>query len=113
MADLLLRGARPWGSDGPADVLIRDGAIARIAPGIEADAEVLDIGGLLLLPGLIDAHCHLDKTLYGGPWVPHSAGDALEDRIGNDRRRRGELGIPSLDRITALLEAMVAAGTSH
>jgi cytosine deaminase len=45
--------------------------------------------------------------------VPHSAGDALEERIANDRRRRGELGVPSVDRIAALLERMVAAGTSH
>src|SRR5215203_3090618 len=114
MRDLLLRGGRPWGFDGPADVLVRAGAIERIEPGIgSGDAEVLDVAGRLVLPGLVDAHCHLDKTLYGGPWVPHSAGDALEDRIGNDRRRRGELGIPDVDRITALLEAMVAAGTSH
>ena len=67
-----------------------------------------------MLPGLVDAHCHLDKTLYGGPWVPHSCClSALEDRIANDRRRRGELGIPSVDRIVALLERMVVSGTSY
>ena len=114
MSALLLRGARPWGFDSPADVLVRAGAIERIEPGIDpGDAEVLDVAGRLVLPGLVEAHCHLDKTLYGGPWVPHSAGDALEDRIANDRRRRGELGIPSVDRIVALLERMVAFGTSH
>ena len=114
MSDLLLRGGRPWGCDTPADVLVRAGAIERIEPGIgPVDAEVLDVAGRLVLPGLVDAHCHLDKTLYGGPWLPHSAGDALEDRIANDRRRRGELGIPSVDRIVALLERMVASGTSH
>ena len=114
MSDLLLRGARPWGFDTPADVLVRACVIERIEPGIDpGDAEVLDVAGRLVLPGLVDAHCHLDKTLYGGPWVPHSAGDALEDRIANDRRRRGELGIPSVDRIVALLERMVASGTSH
>jgi cytosine deaminase len=114
MSDLLLSGGRPWSLDGPADILVRDAAIERIAPGIAAgDADVIDVSGRLVLPGLVDAHCHLDKTLFGGPWVPHSAGDALEDRIANDRRRRGELGIPSVDRIVALLERMVTAGTSH
>jgi cytosine/creatinine deaminase len=114
MSDLLLRGGRPWGLDGPADVVVRGGLIERIEPGVAVEGvEVLDVSGRLVLPGLIDAHCHLDKTLCGGPWVSHSAGDALEDRIANDRRRRGELGIPSVDRIMALLERMVAAGTSH
>jgi cytosine deaminase len=114
MSDLLLRGGRPWGLDSPADILVRDGAIERIEPTVAADGvEVIDVSGRIVLPGLVDAHCHLDKTLYGGPWVPHSAGDALEDRIANDRRRRRELGIPSVDRIVALLERMVRAGTSH
>ena len=111
MTDLLLRGGRPWGFEGPADVLVRDGLIDRIEPGLEADAEVLEVSGIVL-PGLIDAHCHLDKTLWG-EWVPHSAQDTLEDRIGNDRRRRGELGIPSEERIVALLETMIAHGTTH
>jgi cytosine deaminase len=114
VSDLLLRGGRPWGFDGPADVLVRDGVIERVEPDVTVEeVEVLDVSGRLVLPGLVDAHCHLDKTLYGGPWVPHSAGDALEDRIANDRRRRGELGIPSVDRIAALLERMVLAGTSY
>ena len=97
----------------PADVLVRDGKIDRIGAAIEApDADVIDVSGRLLLPGLIDAHTHLDKTLCGGPWVPHSAGDALADRIANERRRRFELGLPSADYATALLERMVVAGTS-
>ncbi len=111
MTDLLLRGGRPWGFDGPADVLVRDALIDRIEPGLQADAEVLEVDGIVL-PGLVDAHCHLDKTLWG-EWVPHSAADTLEDRIGNDRRRRGELGIPSEERIVALLETMLAHGTTH
>ena len=114
MSDVLLRGGRPWGRDEPADVLVRDGAIAEIGPGVEASGvEVVDVGDRLLLPGLVEAHCHLDKTLYGGPWVPHSAGDALADRIANDRLRRRELGIPNPDHIVALLEQMMAAGTTY
>jgi cytosine/creatinine deaminase len=111
---VLLRGCRLWGRDDPADVLVRDGAIAEIGRGVDApDADAVDIAGRLVLPGLVDAHCHLDKTLWGGPWVPHSAGDALADRIANDRLRRRELGIPNPDRIASLLERMVTAGTTY
>jgi cytosine deaminase len=114
MPDVLLRGCRLWGREEPTDVLVRDGAIAAIAPRVDApDADAVDVAGRLVLPGLVEAHCHLDKTLWGGPWVPHSAGDALADRIANDKRRRGELGIPDPDRIAALLERMVTAGTTH
>ena len=52
MPDLLLRGGRPWGFETPADVLVRDGAIERIEPGIAAaDAEAIDVPGRLVLPG--------------------------------------------------------------
>ena len=114
MSDVVLRGCRPWGRDEAVDLLIRDGRIAEVRSGVDArGAEEVDVADRLVLPGLVEAHCHLDKTLFGGPWVPHSAGDALADRIANDRRRRRELGIPDPDRIAALLEQMVACGTTH
>ncbi|HEX2356700.1 MAG TPA: amidohydrolase family protein [Micromonosporaceae bacterium] len=114
MTDLLLRGGRPWGRDAEADILVRDGVIERIGPNIDGrGAQPIDLAGRLVLPGLVDAHCHLDKTLYGRAWVPHSAGDALADRIATDRRRRAELGLPSVDNIVALLEQMVGAGTAY
>jgi cytosine deaminase len=114
VADLLLRGGRPWGLDGFADVLIRGGAIDQLGPGLDpGPADVIDVAGKLVLPGLVDAHCHLDKTLFGAAWEPHSAGDSLAERIANDRRRRGELGLPDVASMTALLGRMVASGTAH
>jgi cytosine deaminase len=114
MTDLLLRGGVPWGADTAADILVSGGTITRIGPGDDPrDAEVLGIEGRLVLPGLVEAHAHLDKTFYGGPWVPHTAGEALADRFANDRSRRGQLGLPNPDHGTALLERMVAAGTSY
>jgi cytosine/creatinine deaminase len=114
MPDLLLRGGSPWGHPPGSDVLVRGGVIDRIEPGIDApDAVAFDVSGQLVLPGLVDAHTHLDKTLCGGPWVPHSARDELADRIANERRRRGELGLPNADYATELLQRMVAAGTSY
>ncbi|WP_336206299.1 amidohydrolase [Nonomuraea sp. LPB2021202275-12-8] len=111
MTDVLLRGGRPWGRDAPADILVRDGRIAPAGPA--PGAQVIDLAGQIVLPGLVEAHCHLDKTLYGGPWTPHSADDTLGGRIGNDLARRAELGVPSVERIGTLLRRMISCGTTH
>jgi dihydroorotase len=60
----LLKGGRvvdPAGDlDRVQDVLIRDGKIARVAPGIPADnVPVLDLAGKVVAPGFIDMHVHL------------------------------------------------------
>ena len=65
MRPLLLRGARvidpSRGTDGVADVYITGGKIEavgrNIAPG--DDAEVIDVAGKVIAPGLIDLHVHL------------------------------------------------------
>ena len=64
MMDLILRDARAFGLDRaePASIGIADGKIAAIAPALEADAPVLDLGGRLVAPGLVETHIHLDKT---------------------------------------------------
>jgi cytosine/adenosine deaminase-related metal-dependent hydrolase len=56
-----------------ASVLVRDGKIAAILPAdapAPAGTSVRDAAGMLLLPSFRDMHIHLDKTFYGGPWVP-------------------------------------------
>src|SRR5207302_4473141 len=58
---MLIRGGRGVTSGGEqdADVLIADGRIAQVRPGIDADEEVIDATGLLVLPGVVDPHTHL------------------------------------------------------
>src|ERR671920_2519617 len=60
-ADLLIRGARPYGEGDPVDVLVRDGVVAEIGLGLAGpeSGETLDADGLVLLPGLVDLHTHL------------------------------------------------------
>ena len=114
---LLLRDVRPFG--GPSrDLLAVDGRIARVGERLEAPegAAVVDGRGHLAVPGLVDAHAHLDKTLWGLPWRPHSAGAGLAELIANEHCGRAELaarGITVAQRAASLLEAYVAAGTSH
>jgi cytosine deaminase len=115
VTELLVRGGRVLGSSAPVDVGIgTDGRIADVAPH-DANREantIVDATGCLVLPGLVEAHCHLDKTLFGRSWVPHSADDALADRISNDRNRRGELGLPDRESMEALVQAMSGFGTT-
>ena len=62
---LLLRGGRvvdpSQGIDDVLDVLLVDGTVARLGRGLEAPehAEVRNVGGLVVCPGLIDLHVHL------------------------------------------------------
>ena len=57
---LLLRGIRPYGAAAPVDLLIRDGMIAELGTRLDGTGvEVLDAGGLVALPGLVDLHTHL------------------------------------------------------
>lgn len=51
----------------PADVLIEDGRIAAIAPGLEVgDAELIDARGTLVVPGFVDTHRHTWQTAMRG-----------------------------------------------
>jgi cytosine/adenosine deaminase-related metal-dependent hydrolase len=113
-AELVVRGGRPRGAP-PADILVRDGRIAAIGETTTAssDAEVLDAAGCAVLPGFVDAHAHVDKTLWGLPWHSHRAGPTVADRIANERAVLGELGL-SVERQSALLvRHLIARGTTH
>jgi cytosine deaminase len=44
------------------DIGVRDGRIAALAADLHADALSIDAGGMLIVPGLIETHIHLDKT---------------------------------------------------
>lgn len=93
-ASLLLRNVRPYA--GPAvDMLIENGKITRIAAGIEAPAGVAveDGRGEIVIPGLVEAHIHLDKSLWGLPWYTNEVGPRLLDKIDNERDNKKRLNI--------------------
>src|SRR5438045_9679975 len=58
---MLIRGGRVVTATGErdADVLVRDGTIAEVRPGLAASEEVIDATGLLVLPGVVDPHTQL------------------------------------------------------
>ena len=58
-----------------------------------AGVPVLDGGGRIALPGLVEAHTHLDKSLLGLPWYRNEVGPRLIDKIENERKVRKTLPI--------------------
>ncbi len=91
--NLLVRNVRPHGKPA-ADILISGGIIAAIGPDLAAPGvPALDGAGRLALPGLVEAHTHLDKTLLGMPWYRNTVGPRLIDRIDNERAERKALPI--------------------
>jgi cytosine/adenosine deaminase-related metal-dependent hydrolase len=92
--DLWVRHVRPLGG-APADILISDGRITSIGevPPEADNVPVLDGAGRLALPGLVEAHTHLDKSLLGLPWYHNAVGPRLIDKIDNERAVRKSLPI--------------------
>src|ERR671922_1496891 len=81
MADLAIRGGRVVLHDGvrEVDILVLAGSIIRIvAPGEGDAAETIDAHGLVVLPGVVDAHVHVNepgRTEWEG-WVAATRGAA-------------------------------------
>ncbi|MDO9707253.1 amidohydrolase [Paracraurococcus lichenis] len=92
-------------------VLVRGERVAAILDAPVEEADVVDLGGHLLLPALTDFHLHLDKSLFGLPWMPHAAGPDRMSRIETDARVLP--GLPVEPRATAMLRRCIAAGTVH
>ena len=114
MADLLIRNVRPLGATA-ADVLVRDGRISVIGPNLALPSGTAeeDGAGALLLPGLIEGHTHLDKTVWGAPWYRNEVGPTRLDRIENERAWRSASGHDAAARSLALARDFLANGTTR
>ena len=116
MTTLDIRNAR--GLDGaPLDVRVENGRIAALAPSLPSapgsGIRLIDAGGALLLPGLVEAHTHLDKTVWGMPWYENACGSRLIERIDNERQWRAQSGHDAGAASLALARAFLAAGTTR
>ena len=112
--ELLIRNVRPLGA-GPVDVLVRDDRIAAVGARLDAapDTRVEDGAGALLLPGLVEGHTHLDKTMWGLDWYRNEVGPQLTDKIDNERIFRHESGHDAGAQSLALARAFLANGTTR
>lgn len=74
--ELLLRGGAVFDDEARTfragvDVLVREGRIVAVAPGLGANGEVVECEGRYIIPGLIDCHVHL--TSNGDPAAMNDA----------------------------------------
>ena len=116
MSNLLLKNVRPLGNDA-VDVLVSDGKIQQLASDIPNpdDVTILDGEGQLVLPGLVNAHAHIDKNLLGLPWRPNSVPEPrrIKDYVDNERRLRQELGLDTGKQSAIEVQKAIEAGTTH
>src|SRR5258708_23755639 len=75
MLDLLLKGARIAGEADTREICIRDGRMAE--PEREA-RQVIDLGGALVTPALVEPHIHLDAVLTVGEPRHNQSGSLFE-----------------------------------
>ena len=69
MDEIILAGGIVVGPDGraPADVRIADGRVVALgAVGPQPGAQVIDASGMLVMPGGVDSHCHIEQLSGAG-----------------------------------------------
>ncbi len=110
--DLVIRNARAVTAADTCDcdIGIRDGRIVTLGDGLAAGREEIDAAGRPVLPGGIDAHCHLDQPMNDGtvmaddfesgtrsaacggtttvlPFAAQAKGQSLRDAVDDYHRR--------------------------
>lgn len=112
---MLVKNVRPLGGEN-VDVLVVDGRIQKISKRLSAsssDTAVVQGENAILIPGFVDAHSHLDKTLWGLPWHRNQAGPRLIDKIENERRFRREMNLSAEKQATNQIRQAIRMGTTH
>ncbi|MCF3120564.1 amidohydrolase family protein [Streptomyces arenae] len=79
---VVFRDVRPLGAKRPVDLTVVEGRISdKPAP---QGAEVVEGGGRIALPSLVDAHIHPDKTTWGGDWISRKPASGIADYVAQD-----------------------------
>ncbi|MHA6965289.1 amidohydrolase family protein [Zobellella denitrificans] len=115
MTTTLIRQVRLNGQQQSRDLLIEQGRIGRIEPHITPPpgAHVVEGGHRLALPGFIDGHAHIDKSLWGMDWYVNEVPRELPAIIDNERRFRREQAFDSRRQSERIARQAIRLGTTH
>ncbi|MFB7453091.1 amidohydrolase family protein [Streptomyces sp. NPDC056194] len=106
---VVFRDVRPFGAAKATDLVVVDG---RISDGpAPHGAKVVDGGGRIALPSLVDAHIHPDKTTWGGSWVSRRPASTIADYVAQDVDLFRAQRRPVAERAYGLMSHAVARGT--
>lgn len=111
-----VRRARVRGSDALQDIVLSDSAVVGVGPYADRSqwqVDDLDIGGRVVMPGLVDAHVHLDKAYVLDALEQRGfEGGGVTQAIAATKELRADSG-PELVRagMTRLLATMARQGT--
>ncbi|MGW7065569.1 amidohydrolase family protein [Streptomyces sp. NPDC054855] len=106
---VVFRDVRPFGAKTPVDLTVVDGRITEgRAP---KGAKVIDGGGRVALPSLVDAHIHPDKTTWGGDWVTRKPASGIADYCAQDVELFKSQARPVGERAHGLMAHAVTRGT--
>ncbi|MEO2133717.1 amidohydrolase family protein [Microbacterium sp.] len=114
----VVRNVRLWSHPSDAvDLRIAGGMIGAVTPtsddtAVDTAGNVVNGRGLLALPGLVNAHAHIDKSWWGLPWQSYGGEGTTEGRIRHERAHRDEIGMPSAEITGNVLEQFVTHGTT-
>ncbi|MDT9690061.1 amidohydrolase [Streptomyces sp. P9(2023)] len=106
---VVFRDVRPFGTAKSTDLVVVDG---RVSGGpAPRGAKVVDGGGRIALPSLVDAHIHPDKTTWGGSWVSRRPASGIADYVAQDVELFRSQRRPVAKRAYGLMSHAVARGT--
>ncbi|MEU6933819.1 amidohydrolase [Streptomyces sp. NPDC046374] len=105
----VFRDVRPFGG-AVAELVAVDGVLVDAVPD-GAAVEVVEGGGRMALPTLVDAHIHPDKTSWGEPWHSRRAAQGIAEYVEGDVELARALPTPVGERALRLMSHAAAQGT--
>lgn len=97
---------------------IKNNCFAQFVPMTEFETAmittpIIDAKNDLLLPGLVEKHCHLDKSKLGEPWYPVTPAKSLVERFETEIPQLDALPLSITQRAQNLITAEIKHGATN